>query len=130
MVAAVQSPSPSSTGARVAFPVPRFRLAAWGTPTNGSSQEGFDHAACLEPARGPPAHHRARSSIVLGAACASRTAPPAPLVVSSAPFPALPVQPESGPAVEGEGRPFTRGDAARGRDVYRFETFGNEGFWT
>src|SRR4051794_8357946 len=64
-------------------------------------------------------------AIVLGAACASRPAPPAP-------FPALRVhqERESGPAVEGERRPFTRGDAARGREVYRHETFGNEGFWT
>lgn len=63
-------------------------------------------------------------AIVLGAGCASLPADPA------APFPALPVHGESGPAVEGERRPFLRGDAARGRDVYRYETFGNEGFWT
>src|SRR5262245_65106988 len=69
-------------------------------------------------------------AIVLGAACASRRAPPAALPAPSAPFPALPVHRGSGPAVEGEPRPFTRGDAARGRDVYRYETFGNEGFWT
>src|SRR5690348_12464548 len=62
-------------------------------------------------------------ALVLGAGCGSRPAPPAP-------FPALPLHGESGPAVEGERRPFTRGDAARGRDVYRYETFGNEGFWT
>src|SRR5512146_789772 len=62
-------------------------------------------------------------AIVLGAGCRSVAAVPAP-------FPALPVHGESGPAVEGERRPFTRGDAARGRDVYRYETFGNEGFWT
>jgi hypothetical protein len=68
--------------------------------------------------------------IVLGAACASRTAPAGPLPAPPAPFPALPVHRESGPAVEGEPRPFTRGDAARGREVYRYETFGNEGFWT
>src|SRR5262249_61778061 len=47
-----------------------------------------------------------------------------------APCPAVRVHRESGPAVEGERRPFIRGDAARGRDVYRYETFGNEGFWT
>src|SRR5262249_7036662 len=62
-------------------------------------------------------------AIVLGTGCLSRPA-------DHAPFPALPVDPETGPAVEGERRPFTRGDAARGRDVYRYETFGNEGFWT
>lgn len=63
-------------------------------------------------------------AIVLGAGCASSLPPDPP------PFPALPVHGESGPAVEGERRPFLRGDAARGRDVYRYETFGNEGFWT
>ena len=68
--------------------------------------------------------------IVLGAACASRTATAGPLPAPPAQFPALPVHRESGPAVEGEPRPFTRGDAARGREVYRYETFGNEGFWT
>jgi mono/diheme cytochrome c family protein len=60
---------------------------------------------------------------VLGAGCAARRADPAP-------FPALPVHGESGPAVEGDRRPFIRGEAARGRDVYRYETFGNERFWT
>ncbi|MBZ5711680.1 hypothetical protein K7C98_20765 [Nannocystis pusilla] len=34
------------------------------------------------------------------------------------------------PAVEGLRRPFLRGDAAAGQEVFRFETFGNEGFWT
>src|SRR5262245_43244162 len=62
-------------------------------------------------------------AIVLGAGCHS-------LLADAAPFPALPVHGESGPAVEGERRPYTRGDAARGREVYRYETFGNEGFWT
>ena len=52
------------------------------------------------------------------------------MLAHSEPFPALPVHGESGPAVEGERRPYTRGDAARGREVYRYETFGNEGFWT
>lgn len=43
---------------------------------------------------------------------------------------------ESGPAVSNgpsdQGSPLPRedGDAALGRDVFRFETFGNEGFWT
>ncbi len=62
-------------------------------------------------------------AIVLGAGCASRPGDPAP-------FPALAVHRDFGPAVEGEPRPYIRGDAARGRDVFRFETFGNEGFWT
>src|SRR5262245_27741539 len=62
-------------------------------------------------------------AIVLGVVCRSMAAHPAP-------FPALPVHGESGPAVEGERRPYTRGDAARGREVYRYETLGNEGFWT
>src|SRR4029453_10816203 len=53
-----------------------------------------------------------------------------PMSAHSAPFPPLPVHGESGPAVEGERRPYPRGDAARGREVYRYETFGNEGFWT
>ena len=37
----------------------------------------------------------------------------------------------SGPADQGpQVRQNAGGDTARGRDVFRFETFGNEGFWT
>lgn len=36
----------------------------------------------------------------------------------------------NGPRDQGEALPQTLGDAAAGRDVFRFETFGNEGFWT
>src|SRR5262249_61015654 len=64
-----------------------------------------------------------RVAIALGIVCRSMAAHPAP-------FPALPVHGESGPAVEGERRPYTRDDAARGREAYRYEAFGNEGFWT
>lgn len=35
-----------------------------------------------------------------------------------------------GPADQGAVVPREDGDASRGRDVFRFETFGNEGFWT
>ena len=37
---------------------------------------------------------------------------------------------QDGPATPGDPLPHRVGDAARGRDVFRFETFGNEGFWT
>ena len=35
-----------------------------------------------------------------------------------------------GPADQGMRAPLELGDAAAGKDVFRFETFGNEGFWT
>ena len=35
-----------------------------------------------------------------------------------------------GPANQGSPAPRQDGNAAAGRDVFRFETFGNEGFWT
>ncbi len=35
-----------------------------------------------------------------------------------------------GPAITVNPNPHQTGNAAAGRDVYRFETFGNEGFWT
>lgn len=35
-----------------------------------------------------------------------------------------------GPDTREQPVPHERGDAAAGRDVFRFETFGNEGFWT
>lgn len=38
--------------------------------------------------------------------------------------------PNVGPAVQGQPLPQQMGDATLGRDVFRFETFGNEGFWT
>lgn len=38
--------------------------------------------------------------------------------------------PSDGPANAGVPVPHDRGDAAAGREVFRFETFGNEGFWT
>lgn len=39
-------------------------------------------------------------------------------------------RPSDGPATTQNPKPHARGNAAAGRDVYRFETFGNEGFWT
>ncbi len=36
----------------------------------------------------------------------------------------------TGPADQGVPMPSQMGDAALGREVFRFETFGNEGFWT
>ncbi|MBA3572569.1 MAG: hypothetical protein H0W34_11500, partial [Pyrinomonadaceae bacterium] len=38
--------------------------------------------------------------------------------------------PSDGPANPGVPVPHETGNAAAGRDVFRFETFGNEGFWT
>lgn len=35
-----------------------------------------------------------------------------------------------GPRMAGPAMPHRRGNAEAGRDVFRFETFGNEGFWT
>ena len=40
------------------------------------------------------------------------------------------VQRSDGPADQGIAMPQQMGDAALGQDVFRFETFGNEGFWT
>ncbi len=41
---------------------------------------------------------------------------------------------EAIPASDGPGgdnpNVHTNGDATKGKDVFRFETFGNEGFWT
>ena len=36
----------------------------------------------------------------------------------------------SGPADQGPGVAQRDGDAVAGKEVFRFETFGNEGFWT
>ncbi|MEJ7622587.1 MAG: hypothetical protein WKF34_01205 [Pyrinomonadaceae bacterium] len=36
----------------------------------------------------------------------------------------------NGPADQGPAFPVEMGNAANGREVFRFETFGNEGFWT
>jgi cytochrome c553 len=38
--------------------------------------------------------------------------------------------PKDGPGIDVNPNPHQRGDAAAGKDVFRFETFGNEGFWT
>jgi cytochrome c2 len=38
--------------------------------------------------------------------------------------------PSDGPKSQGETFPRQDGNVAAGRDVFRFETFGNEGFWT
>lgn len=38
--------------------------------------------------------------------------------------------PSDGPADQGMRLPQAMGDVALGREVFRFETFGNEGFWT
>lgn len=35
-----------------------------------------------------------------------------------------------GPSITANPFPHEKGDVAAGREVYRFETFGNEGFWT
>ena len=41
-----------------------------------------------------------------------------------------PHAPSDGPAFARNPNPHASGSAAAGRDVFRFETFGNEGFWT
>lgn len=41
-----------------------------------------------------------------------------------------PPRPSDGPMMKRSPAGFLRGDAAAGKDVFRFETFGNEGFWT
>lgn len=41
-----------------------------------------------------------------------------------------PHAPSDGPAFAQNPNPHASGSAAAGRDVFRFETFGNEGFWT
>ncbi len=38
--------------------------------------------------------------------------------------------PSDGPGITENPNPHERGNAAAGKDVFRFETFGNEGFWT
>ncbi|HEX8511656.1 MAG TPA: hypothetical protein VF688_00965, partial [Allosphingosinicella sp.] len=38
--------------------------------------------------------------------------------------------PSDGPGVQVNPNPHRMGDAGAGREVFRFETFGNEGFWT
>ena len=38
--------------------------------------------------------------------------------------------PSDGPGIDTNPNPHRMGDAAAGREVFRFETFGNEGFWT
>jgi hypothetical protein len=39
-------------------------------------------------------------------------------------------KPSGGPGITVNPHPHERGDAVAGKDVFRFETFGNEGFWT
>ncbi|MBC7656511.1 MAG: hypothetical protein H7147_04965 [Frankiaceae bacterium] len=41
-----------------------------------------------------------------------------------------PMQGSDGPMDQGQTFPRQDGNASAGRDVFRFETFGNEGFWT
>jgi hypothetical protein len=38
--------------------------------------------------------------------------------------------PQDGPGISVNPNPHRMGDPASGREVFRFETFGNEGFWT
>ena len=69
----------------------------------------------------PQASLTVSAAILTLAACA-RTAPiePAPSSIAAA----------DGPADQGMPLPQQMGDAELGREVFRFETFGNEGFWT
>jgi len=50
----------------------------------------------------------------------------APMAASAA----APMAASNGPAEQGKLAPRQDGDALAGRDVFRFETFGNERFWT
>ncbi len=38
--------------------------------------------------------------------------------------------PSDGPEFTGNPHPHQTGNPVSGKEVYRFETFGNEGFWT
>lgn len=70
---------------------------------------------------------RRASTILLASAalCATVTG-----IANGASRPAMSAASSSGPADQGMALPQQMGDAALGRDVFRNETFGNEGFWT
>lgn len=59
-------------------------------------------------------------SLILSAGCSPSSQSTSQALHSSA----------DGPAAPGPAMPHRRGNADSGRDVFRFETFGNEGFWT
>lgn len=59
-------------------------------------------------------------------ACGGYKEAPAPITKSQPPA----AEKSDGPGITKNPFPHEKGDAVAGRDVYRFETFGNEGFWT
>jgi mono/diheme cytochrome c family protein len=67
-------------------------------------------------------------------ACRSKPDDKGTAATSRSPLPApgaIPRAPAAGPSDYGANHfVHPKGDAARGREVFRFETFGNEGFWT
>ena len=66
----------------------------------------------------------AATLIALGA-CDSPTRPSPPMADT-----VEPMRGSDGPMDQGQTFPRQDGNASAGRDVFRFETFGNEGFWT
>lgn len=71
----------------------------------------------------PPRHIRTAVALalLLAGACAKRKAPASTSMMTGS----------DGPADQGPTLPTRQdGDATLGREVFRFETFGNEGFWT
>jgi len=54
----------------------------------------------------------------------------AAIAIASNVYAARPATSQFGPSNQGPNLPQQAGDARLGRDVFRFETFGNEGFWT
>ncbi len=50
--------------------------------------------------------------------------------VNASPSASAMAGPKDGPGIDVNPNPHGRGNAAAGKDVFRFETFGNEGFWT
>lgn len=65
--------------------------------------------------------------LISAVSCSQRNEPP-PLIKETVRSGGSPKS--DGPAITKNPFPHETGDAVAGRDVYRFETFGNEGFWT
>ena len=70
-------------------------------------------------------HFASPSKIVLAIAMVTAATAVTARIEAQRPGPAA-----IGPADQGPRLPQQSGNAAEGRDVFRFETFGNEGFWT
>ncbi|HJU03522.1 MAG TPA: hypothetical protein VJ692_00115 [Nitrospiraceae bacterium] len=65
--------------------------------------------------------------MTLSATAACEHKEPLPPITKSQP---AAVEKSDGPRITANPFPHEKGDPVAGRDVYRFETFGNEGFWT